>query len=728
MKWRRKTGVTEWFVSSAVLAAALIALRYALRGKISPKLQYGLWALLLIRLLVPVSVGQSDVSVENLVPAAEHRVLYLAQRTAQPALQAEAAEQAAAQSVSEKSEEPEAAGTAAGTVDLKKVLRTVGLCGAAGVFCWFLGCELVCRRHLRRCARQVSAARRGFPAVFVSPAAGSPCLFGLLRPAIYLTPETDADETARRHCLAHEQTHYRHGDHIWPALRCVCLALHWFDPLVWWAAALSRTDAELACDEDAVRSLGEAERTAYGRTLLQMTCRGHVSLLSAAMSMSGKGSQIRARIRAIAKPVKPALPALLAAVLFAVLAAGCTMTGGVPQEVPASEVEPPEALIKARVEDAEPADEQLNALLEKAGASVLSDSEQAAFCSYLLDNFDELEGRGVLNAESRWTAERLSDTVACLTIYRPDAQDEVLDELIYHRETGLVSDTRFRCYQASVGDDAPENVRTYTYNALLSSVYQKIPFECFANYLDGHYRELSPLGLWSYDTVWSISMTEREMRLTISGLPGGGSEAFLLDLDTMLVRREETDTQRAIFAQWFDFAVQWRLDKLPVFWSDETAEDENHGLPDGASAYLTWLYAVNQEMLDAQGSIDPDWAYANIAKYFPIRRLSFDDLPDVWEFKDGGYSLGHADAGWKPLVRLDSLEADVLDGETVYTMQLTFLATEHPVGDAEWETLRVQILSGDETGLLESHIDTYRFRFSGGEPYFLEHNELMICR
>ena len=86
------------------------------------------------------------------------------------------------------------------------------------------------RRHLRRCARQVSAARRGCPAVFVSPAAGSPCLFGLLRPAIYLTPETDADETARRHCLAHEQTHYRHGDHIWPALRCVCLVLHWFDP------------------------------------------------------------------------------------------------------------------------------------------------------------------------------------------------------------------------------------------------------------------------------------------------------------------------------------------------------------------------------------------------------------------------------------------------------------------------------------------------------------------
>lgn len=502
----------------------------------------------------------------------------------------------------------------------------------------------------------------------------------------------------------------------------MCLALHWFDPFVWWAAALSRTDAELACDAAAVQSLGEAERAAYGRTLLRMTCHTHARLLSAATTMSGRGGQLRARIHALAKPVKPALPALLTAVLIAAFAAGCTMTGSVAQDTPASETEPQEVLVSARVEDAEPADEQLNVLLEKAGASVLTDSEQAAFCAYLLDNFDELEGRGVLNAESRWTAERLSDTVACLTIYRPDAQDEVFDELIYHGETGLVSDTRFRCFQACTDENAPENVRTYTYNALLSSVYQKLPFECFADYLDGQFSMLSQLGLWNYETVWSVSMTEQTIRLTISGLPNGGSEAFTLDLDTMLVRREETDAQRAVFAQWFDFAVQWRLDELPVFQFEETAE--NNGLPDSASAYLTWLYAVNQETLDAEGLIEPDWAYANISKYFPIRRLSFDDLPDVWEFKDGGYSLRNAGAGQKPLVRLDSLEADTLDGETVYTMQLTFLEAEHTVDDAEWDTFRTQILSGDETGLREAHIDTYQIRFSGGEPYFLSHSEM----
>ena len=45
-----------------------------------------------------------------------------------------------------------------------------------------------------------------------------------------------------RHVLAHELTHYAHKDHIWSLLRCLALALHWYNPLVWLAAALSKRD------------------------------------------------------------------------------------------------------------------------------------------------------------------------------------------------------------------------------------------------------------------------------------------------------------------------------------------------------------------------------------------------------------------------------------------------------------------------------------------------------
>lgn len=53
----------QWIVSSSVLILVVIALRYVLRGKLSLRMQYALWLLVLVRLLVPVSFGASDLSV-----------------------------------------------------------------------------------------------------------------------------------------------------------------------------------------------------------------------------------------------------------------------------------------------------------------------------------------------------------------------------------------------------------------------------------------------------------------------------------------------------------------------------------------------------------------------------------------------------------------------------------------------------------------------------------------
>ena len=51
--------MVEWIVSSSVLIAVVILLRFVLKGKISLRLQYALWALVLVRLLVPVSFGDT---------------------------------------------------------------------------------------------------------------------------------------------------------------------------------------------------------------------------------------------------------------------------------------------------------------------------------------------------------------------------------------------------------------------------------------------------------------------------------------------------------------------------------------------------------------------------------------------------------------------------------------------------------------------------------------------
>ena len=52
-----------WALSGAVLAGVLAALRYGLRGRIRRRLQYALWLLLAVRLVLPVGVGNSPWSV-----------------------------------------------------------------------------------------------------------------------------------------------------------------------------------------------------------------------------------------------------------------------------------------------------------------------------------------------------------------------------------------------------------------------------------------------------------------------------------------------------------------------------------------------------------------------------------------------------------------------------------------------------------------------------------------
>ena len=337
--------MTEWFVSSAVLAALLIGAHYLLRGKISARLQYTLWLVLLVRLLLPLSVGKTAVSVANLLPEAEPTAVMQTEPAAAPPAQASSTPEPSApaapvqtptQPVQRPTPTPAQAETGSAepeksaqkpALSVRKIFMLVWASGAALLGLWFLFCNLRYGRQLRAGVLRAIAPKEGRPAVRLTRTALSPCLFGLFPPVIYVTMDCAQDEQLLHHCAEHEYTHYLHRDHIWAVLRGVCLALHWFNPLVWWAAALSRTDAELFCDEDTVRRLGEDARADYGRSLIRMTCRERVDPLSAATTMSGRGGQLKTRIISITKHPKTAIPVLILVLLLCAAAVGCTMTG-----------------------------------------------------------------------------------------------------------------------------------------------------------------------------------------------------------------------------------------------------------------------------------------------------------------------------------------------------------------------------------------------------------------
>lgn len=327
----------EWIVTSSILIAVIITLRRLLKGKISLRLQYALWALVLVRLLVPLSLGNTGFSVLNILPENPAQAVLSAALSIGVPKDADTlpagsidtpGENAAAEAQNETPHDNEDTVTnvEAHVTNWAAIAFSVWVTGIAvvGLFLLVSNLRFAARMKKTRHVRKVGACKL---LVYVTNAVDTPCLFGLFHPAIYITPEAAENATVLRHTIEHETTHFRHGDHFWAILRGICLALHWYNPLVWWAAFLSRSDSELACDEATIRRIGEKERAEYGRTLIGMTCQKRTALLITATTMTTSKSSIKERIVLIARKPKMAVYTLIAVLLVASIAVGCTFTG-----------------------------------------------------------------------------------------------------------------------------------------------------------------------------------------------------------------------------------------------------------------------------------------------------------------------------------------------------------------------------------------------------------------
>lgn len=334
----------EILLTSSVLILALLALRQLFRRTVSRRMQYALWLLVLVRLLVPLNVGTLA---HNVLSAAEPVQAVVEERLDTPVLYVQdGTERRPAQLLPGKESQgdpqsppSDAAQSAPAdeysivtptyrTVTLSEALTYVWYAGMAGVGAWFLFTNLRFARALRKARTPYRVEGCRYP-VYLVPELPSPCLFGVLRPAVYLNEKALQSPDALRFVLAHEQTHARHLDPLWSLLRGVCLTVYWFDPLVWLAAVLSREDGELACDEGTLRALGADERTAYGKTLLTLVpvCdKPQNPLLGATTMTSGKRS-LKERITRIAENRQAKAAAVFAVVALAALVCAVSFTG-----------------------------------------------------------------------------------------------------------------------------------------------------------------------------------------------------------------------------------------------------------------------------------------------------------------------------------------------------------------------------------------------------------------
>lgn len=169
--------------------------------------------------------------------------------------------------------------------------------------------------------RRVSTAVRYRGNIFRSENVGSPFVFGIVSPKIYLP--FALDEQMLPHVIAHEQAHIRRRDHWWKPLGFLLLTVHWFNPLMWLGYGLLCRDIELACDEKVIREFGSEERAAYTQALVNCSVnRARIAACPLAFGEVG----VKERVKSVMNYKKPTFWILILSVLACAVAAICFLT------------------------------------------------------------------------------------------------------------------------------------------------------------------------------------------------------------------------------------------------------------------------------------------------------------------------------------------------------------------------------------------------------------------
>ena len=306
-------GVLDMSKTAAMVIAVVLLVRLLLKK--APKVfSYALWAVVLFRLLCPISF-ETPVSIVPHLPDTS-----TGYNLADESIDLAGAGMAAYQAVGDllngglgvqhipTTEVTEDGMTRYVMADWWSVWILLGK------YVWATGMAvmlLYSAFSYRRIKKQIEIAVPIRDNIWIADDIKSPFVIGFLRPRIYLPG--NLGEKEQEYIILHEQHHIRRFDHIFKALAFLALTIHWFNPLVWLAFGLACKDMEMSCDEAVIRKLGGKVRADYSASLLSLATGRRI--IAGTPLAFGEGDT-KGRIKNLAKWKKPAVWVIPAAALL----------------------------------------------------------------------------------------------------------------------------------------------------------------------------------------------------------------------------------------------------------------------------------------------------------------------------------------------------------------------------------------------------------------------------
>ena len=279
--------VLEMSVMGSVVILVTILTRFLLRKR-SKRFIMILWAVVAVRLLIPLNIGSSIsifnylqlntgaitsqvtgsertegtvekgyVETEELIGAVEYKAdtLVTASEDSTPddTDQSRAASQSALMQ-------------AKAMPGIRSILAVIWLAGTFAILSYMAVRYILLKIKLRDAAKTDRN-------VYESDKVKSPFVFGLFVPKIYLPDVLGISE--KEYILMHERTHIRRGDWLRKILGMSVVAIHWFNPFAWLAFVLFGQDIEMCCDEMTVAGMNSELKKAYAISIVNYAKRSN---------------------------------------------------------------------------------------------------------------------------------------------------------------------------------------------------------------------------------------------------------------------------------------------------------------------------------------------------------------------------------------------------------------------------------------------------------------------
>lgn len=313
--------ILEMSLTASVVITAVFFIR-CLMLKLPKKYSYCLWAVVLFRLISPVSVS-SALSIFNLggyqwkrflgltdAVVSEEKIMLPAETITTYTYAGDISE-----SVTVHEYVPSTVDFAPTEMNapiwlqISSLLWLVGIAAILfySIYTYFRFCKVVTKATLLR------------ENIYECENIPSPFVMGMFTPKIYIPYHLSGEE--QNYVLAHEKYHIKRCDHIVKIVAFMVLAVYWFHPLVWTAFFFASRDMEMSCDEKVLSMFGGEIKQDYSRLLLSFATNKRMRF---AGPLAFGESDTGRRVKNVLRFHKPHMwGSVLGIALLAVVVLGC---------------------------------------------------------------------------------------------------------------------------------------------------------------------------------------------------------------------------------------------------------------------------------------------------------------------------------------------------------------------------------------------------------------------